>query len=674
MRVLRFWGLVPAFCLLALPPWAQGANELKLDTKVAKVGSQLSIPLTLTTTDDVQGVVAAFEWAAAAGTGVGLVPGAVLADADVVVTRVEASYMVIGVVMDSDGLPATAPEIIPPGTHEIATVQIQCSQLEQVNPVTFVDGKYATVDGGPLLENIVVVGGLSIGQVEGLVLTNGSFECGPTPNRFYIDPAAGNKQPGGVARVLMDNRDPVEGYVVALCQDPAKLTLTGVAMGQAAMDQGADFQASDVFANGGTLGVVIDLVEPFSNNTIPAGEGRHIASYAYRCAATPQADTDLIFCNNVLGDPLKENVMVIGGLSVDPILENGKFKCESLVQREICDDGVDNDGDNLVDCADPQCGSDPACQLPAEQSFICGSRTLGPNGAPGAVSASLGDETEVCFFILNPEDNAPGLPQFDHIQGFSMAVTFCCDIAADDTLDISGTILEAIGAEYVNVQADNNANDGDACELIIGVLVDALPPFDMATIPPAPEPQLMGCVTFRVKDTAPCGPCCPIEFTDGVNGRGKVPINNLVSVENNSSLIPMSSRFNCSLCVVDKPCFFRGDCNFSGNSGSDGSLAVDVSDAAAVVSFLFAPGPYKFAPRCLDACDCNDDGRIDLADAVCILRYLFQQGPFPPLPGPGFEETGEPNPDNVKPTACGEDPVFPGVPEDLLDCEGGTRC
>jgi hypothetical protein len=653
--------------LLALPPWAQGANELKLDTKVAKVGSQLSIPLTLTTTDDVQGVVAAFEWAAAAGTGVGLVPGAVLADADVVVTRVEASYMVIGVVMDSDGLPATAPEIIPPGTHEIATVQIQCSQLEQVNPVTFVDGKYATVDGGPLLENIVVVGGLSIGQVEGLVLTNGSFECGPTPNRFYIDPAAGNKQPGGVARVLMDNRDPVEGYVVALCQDPAKLTLTGVAMGQAAMDQGADFQASDVFANGGTLGVVIDLVEPFSNNTIPAGEGRHIASYAYRCAATPQADTDLIFCNNVLGDPLKENVMVIGGLSVDPILENGKFKCESLVQREICDDGIDNDGDNLVDCADPQCGSDPACQLPAEQSFICGARTLAANGAPGAVSASLGEETEVCFYILNPEDNAPGLPQFDHIQGFSMAVTFCCDIAADDTLDISGTILEAIGAEYVNIGVDNDPNDGDGCELIIGVLVDALPPFDGATIPPIDRVQRMGCVKFTVKDTAPCGSTCPITFEDGVNGPGKVPIRNLIAVEN-VSRSPLA-LISCGVTVVNEPRFFRGDCNFSGDSGDDGTYAVDVADAAAVVSFLFAPPLYKPQIPCLDACDCNDDGRIDLADAVCILQYLFQRGRFPPDPGPGLQETGQPNPNNVEGTPAGTDPTL-----DLLDCQGGTGC
>lgn len=32
-----------------------------------------------------------------------------------------------------------------------------------------------------------------------------------------------------------------------------------------------------------------------------------------------------------------------------------------LQQREVCDDGLDNDGDNQADCADSQCSADPAC-------------------------------------------------------------------------------------------------------------------------------------------------------------------------------------------------------------------------------------------------------------------------------------------------------------------------
>jgi hypothetical protein len=30
---------------------------------------------------------------------------------------------------------------------------------------------------------------------------------------------------------------------------------------------------------------------------------------------------------------------------------------------EICDDGIDNDGDGLTDCEDPDCSSEPACDI-----------------------------------------------------------------------------------------------------------------------------------------------------------------------------------------------------------------------------------------------------------------------------------------------------------------------
>jgi hypothetical protein len=93
-----------------------------------------------------------------------------------------------------------------------------------------------------------------------------------------------------------------------------------------------------------------------------------------------------------------------------------------------------------------------------------------------------------------------------------------------------------------------------------------------------------------------------------------------------------------------------------------GSMSVDIADAAAVVSFLFLTGSWKFNPMCLDACDCNDDGRVDLADAICILQYLFQFGRFPPAPGPGIDTEGNETPEGPDPT------------EDKLDCEGGNQC
>jgi hypothetical protein len=194
-------------------------------------------------------------------------------------------------------------------------------------------------------------------------------------------------------------------------------------------------------------------------------------------------------------------------------------------------------------------------------------------------------------------------------------------------------------------------------------LVDALPPFDGTALPHLDTFQRVGCVRFHIKDTAPCGDCCFVNFTDGVNGTGKVPVKNLISV-NNQSQNP--ATMNCEVCVVGQERFFRGDCNFS-QMGM--GMAVDIADAAAVVSFLFGRGSWHFEPPCKDACDCNDDGRIDLADAICILQYYLQNGRFPPAPGPGLEMTTDPNPNMVRPTPPGVDPT-----SDKLDCVGGRGC
>jgi hypothetical protein len=95
-----------------------------------------------------------------------------------------------------------------------------------------------------------------------------------------------------------------------------------------------------------------------------------------------------------------------------------------------------------------------------------------------------------------------------------------------------------------------------------------------------------------------------------------------------------------------------------------GGYAVDVSDAAALLSYLFAEGEQAFFPPCLDACDCNDDGEVGVDDAVCIVKYYFEQGAVPPLPGPGLDFSG---PGDPTPTEPGPDPT-----EDDLDCGIGS--
>jgi hypothetical protein len=80
----------------------------------------------------------------------------------------------------------------------------------------------------------------------------------------------------------------------------------------------------------------------------------------------------------------------------------------------------------------------------------------------------------------------------------------------------------------------------------------------------------------------------------------------------------------------------------------DSSGATDLSDAIAVLEFLFRNGR---APGCAESADSNNDGRIDVSDAVAILFFLFAGQAVPP-PGP----PGSP---------CGADPDAPGSTGDL---------
>jgi hypothetical protein len=454
----------------------------------------------------------------------------------------------------------------------------------------------------------------------------------PPPGSYTITNTSGEFGKAVKVPIVMGNQAPVQGYVTAVTH-PAGITLNRIEVGAAAAV--ADFSQPELFPTGGTLGVVLDLFDPFTGATIPAGSNNVIASYEYSSAAracTDVAETTayaLTFADLVLGDPSKENVIVIGGRSKNPELHNGTLSLSTCIVPPL-----------------------------AGLTFAVGGCSLGSDGNPSKILAHPNEMIPVGLWYKSPEDNEPDeAMQTDHLQGVSMSIAFdekC--ITCKGTFSLDGTITQTVGAEFVNVNCRNGRGPTEELgprpgELIVGILVDALPPFDGQELPPTSDYLKLLCVDFQVNAGAKCGSCCPITFSDGGVGAGRVPIRNLASVMNQSV---RPQLVNGEVCILPDAIFIRGDCNFSdGSPDRHGPVAVDISDAAAVISFLFLTGTWKFHPPCLDACDANDDGRVDLADAVFILRYLFkfERQPRVPYPDPGL------------------DPSY-----DKLSCDGGTTC
>jgi hypothetical protein len=294
-------------------------------------------------------------------------------------------------------------------------------------------------------------------------------------------------------------------------------------------------------------------------------------------------------------------VIVVAGLSLNPALVDGQVCCEPV--------GLEN------------------------TMFFCGpaSGPLDPAGNPVQIEGVAGSTVQVCFFWKDEDDN---------LSGFQLAVCFdCCLEFVDGSFTVEGSILDEVGAEFVNSSVDNDPNDGDGCEFVAGILLDALPPFDGQTVPQTATPLLIGCVDATICEEA-CDVKMDIEFCDGINGAGGPPINNIV-VRGTES-VQGFQKMPCSVLGIPVPEFIRCDCNQDEKC--------DLADAATVLAQQFDDFPVG----CEDACDVNDDGKINLADSVYILNYLFKMGPdpLPPFPDQGTDPT-----------------------EDELTCEDGrTNC
>ena len=236
--------------------------------------------------------------------------------------------------------------------------------------------------------------------------------------------------------------------------------------------------------------------------------------------------------------------------------------------------------------------------------------------------AQPGEVARVGLHYSDPSSN---------IQGFT--ITICHDpilTAIPDSFEL-GSVFEVIGAEFVTVQIDDDVNDGDGKELIIGILLDAIPPFENQTAPPTLNPIEIGTIQFQVPATVDCFTCLPILFCDNINGTENLLLSNRVVIDNES--VQPSALPEGEICVPRHALFVRGDVNNDG--------MIDVADVVASLNYLFLNGTV---PVCLDAADTDNDGLETITDPVFLALYIFNDGIAPPSP---FPDCGiEPTPDD----------------------------
>ena len=492
----------------------------------------------------------------------------------------------LGVVLDAaapfDGQTIAAGTDITLATITVTPVALVTSSTDTA--LAFVDGTL----NSPPLDNILVQGGQSVNANNGLTLNDGVLTLlPPPPDALRIESASFPSDSSGAARILMSNQSgPVQGFVLAISHDDNALDLDAISIaGTVTEVVGAELVVPQILSGGGTLGVVLDFQSPFGGQVIAPGTLQHVANFVYSCDAeiidpAPALTTDLTFVDGALNNPPLDNVIVVNGLSLRPGLENGTFTCL------------------------------PIPPPPLENTeFVCGPADL-PLTGDSVIEGAAGSAVEICFYYQDPDDN---------LQGFQIAACVDCNLTMTD-FSIANSILSNIGTEFLSFDIDNDPNDGDGCEFVAGILLDALPPFNNQTAPSSVDPLLIGCLSATISPNAPCDVDLPVLYCDFINGTGNVLIENIAVIDFES--IQSFEKTGCVVRVVPDDIFQRGDCN------SDDK--VNLADAATILGQQF----LGIQVLCADACDANDDGSINLADSVFLLNYLFKFGPVPPAPGP----------------------------------------
>jgi hypothetical protein len=267
--------------------------------------------------------------------------------------------------------------------------------------------------------------------------------------------------------------------------------------------------------------------------------------------------------------------------------------------REICDNGIDDNGNGLIDCADPQCQDDPACRPGPcpDWAFYFGPAATAADHVAGAndfVISGRNRLAALAFSLGARRSTAAGVTTYE----------FSGNLGTDNERLIELLISDENGASQTPVTPNKATSTQDPANLTLshGAAIAAFTPGD-----------------FFHFDTMP-----------GVGGPGFF-LGYLSDLDGDANKIPATPAGEaCALNELVKVRFGAPKGRPFQRGDADGNGRINITDAVLIIQI--AIGNLNERYDCDDARDANDDGRVNIMDALPVLAWIFQRGPRLPAP------------------------------------------
>jgi len=445
-----------------------------------------------------------------------------------------------------------------------------------------------------------------------------------------------------------------QGWSLGVRADNLEVLSVARAGAAASVDEGGFYnngfdatQVIDPENNGGANGVVSAVVLSLTEDaTLPPNTTQVVANVrAVATIGSEPSTATLSYAEGLRGrgQPVAVNV-TLAGTSHTPALGTVEIAIVPAGQPEEtdCGDGIDNDEDGAIDCADDDCADDDACQVEpevcndgvdndrdgatdcddddcaedAECQFDGFTLRLSADGAVGNTLQVARGSSFTMIAYIEPSDSEN--PPAAGVQGWSFGVTY--DDAVLDGVEVTtnGTdAKEVFSGGFEKTQFIDPANNGGQAGAVSAIVLSLQEAVEL----PADQANSVLAITFEVDESAPADFETTLTAVGGLRGSGQ-PVDLIFTVEGVSVLpdriVPLR--------VVEGEApqdaiFLRGDPNNDGN--------VDIADPIWIINELFRQGDPTI---CQDAADATDDGTVDLADAMYLIEYQFLAGPAPTAP------------------------------------------